>query len=334
MEIKNWTSLGSRTGPAAVGMNWSAVEKSMDSEKSLSGMQSIALAAIQHVLLTGSLPDDLPQSMVENPQFLQIVAQLEQLQEYLHALANGSLEPEIKLKGRMAGALKTLQSRLRQTQETLEQHTSEFTEERRVALEMMQEAQQVRAQVEAANASLQNRLEEVQALQMQLNEQIMRDPITGCFNRRYLEETLRREFSRAKREDYPLSLVMVDIDHFKQINDTYGHPAGDAVLQALGILLRGQTRAGDIVCRYGGDEFLLVLPNMKPDDVTRRAEAWRVAFHDMEIYYGELQLQSTISIGVAFTPEHGTDGDEVIRAVDKALYRAKNAGRNCVMSPA
>jgi diguanylate cyclase (GGDEF)-like protein len=355
MELKKWTIDGARIESAAYKLNWSAVGKIMDSEKPFTDTSSTGLTAIQHLLQTGVLPEDLPPDLLENPQFLQIVAHLEQLQEYSVSLANGNLEPELKLKGRMAGTLKTLQSNLRhltwqtqriasgdltqqvrfmgefstafnhmvtnlrQSQEILQQRAHELGEERR--------------EVEAANQTLQNRLEEIQALQAKLSEQAMRDPITGCFNRRYLEETLRREFSRAQREDYPLSLVMVDIDHFKQVNDTYGHPAGDAVLQALGILLRGHTRAGDIVCRYGGDEFLLVLPNMKLTDVLKRAEIWRAAFHDMEICYGELQMQSTISIGVASTQFHGTEADDVIRAVDKALYRAKNAGRDCVMPP-
>jgi diguanylate cyclase (GGDEF)-like protein len=327
----------------------------MDSEKPVTDASSVGLAPVLHYLQTGSLPDDLPQGFLEDPQFLQIVTHLEQLQECTISLANGNLEPELKLKGRMAASLKSLQSNLRhltwQTQRIASGDLSQevrFMGEFSIAFNFMvtnlrqsQDVLQQRAleldeerrEVEAANQTLQNRLEEIQALQARLREQAMRDPITGCFNRRYLEETLQREFSRARREDYPLSLVMVDIDRFKQINDTYGHPAGDAVLQALGILLHGQTRAGDIVCRYGGDEFLLVLPNIKLADALRRAEIWRMAFHDMEICYGDLQMQSTISIGIASTHLHGIEEDELIRAVDKALYRAKNSGRDCVMPP-
>jgi diguanylate cyclase (GGDEF)-like protein len=200
-------------------------------------------------------------------------------------------------------------------------------------MDLMADTQFARQELEATNAALENRIHEIQALQTQLREEAIRDTLTGCFNRRYLEETFRRELSRAQRENYPLSLAMVDIDRFKEVNDTYGHPAGDAVLQALGILLRGQTRAGDIVCRYGGDEFLLVLPNMKQADVMNRAEHWRKSFHEMEIYYGDLQLQATISIGVVSMPPHLPDADLMIRTVDQALYRAKHAGRDCVLPP-
>ncbi len=277
---------------------------SMDSENHALNRSSIILSALQSLLITGALPEDLPDEILADADFRQIASSV----EWLHAS-------------------------LQMSRESLDMRTTELENERKIALDLMADAQVARQEVEATNAALETRLQEIQALQAQLREQAIHDPITGCFNRRYLEETFHREISRAQRENYPLSLVMVDIDHFKQVNDTYGHPAGDAVLQALGILLRGQTRAGDIVCRYGGDEFLLVLPNMKQADVLNRAEAWRIGFRELEIFYGDVQVQATISLGIATTPEDGANADEMVRAVDKALYRAKHAGRDCVRPP-
>jgi diguanylate cyclase (GGDEF)-like protein/PAS domain S-box-containing protein len=191
-----------------------------------------------------------------------------------------------------------------------------------------------RAELLVANALMTVRLKQIQELQAQLREQAIRDPLTGLFNRRYLEETLQREFSRASREGYPIGVAMIDIDYFKQLNDANGHEAGDRVLQALAALLQAHTRAGDIVCRYGGEEFLLVLPGADPQQVQDRAEAWRHSFEATTIQLGEGLLRSTLSIGVATFPLNGETFDDVVRAADQALYRAKGDGRNCVRTRA
>jgi diguanylate cyclase (GGDEF)-like protein/PAS domain S-box-containing protein len=172
--------------------------------------------------------------------------------------------------------------------------------------------------------------EELRALQAQLREQAIRDPLTGLYNRRYLEETLRRDLARAERDGHPLGIIMGDIDHFKQLNDTYGHPAGDEVLRTLGRLLQHHARSSDIPCRYGGEEFVVVLPDMPLEAVRERAELMRRDFAGLRIAFGGAELIATLSIGVSGYPGHGKTADELIRAADLALYEAKRSGRNRV----
>ena len=165
-----------------------------------------------------------------------------------------------------------------------------------------------------------------------LLEQTIRDPLTGLFNRRYLDESLDRELARAKRDNVPLSLLMIDLDHFKRLNDTHGHQAGDEVLRHLGELIRHGARRADLPCRYGGEEFLLVLPNVPSDIAADRAEKWRLAFEQEKIIFGDsLVLSATFSAGVATYPDHGDNCQSLIRAADQALYNAKHSGRNRVV---
>ncbi len=164
-----------------------------------------------------------------------------------------------------------------------------------------------------------------------LREQTIRDPLTGLFNRRYLDESLPRELARARRENTPLSVVMLDIDHFKRLNDGYGHLAGDAVIRRLGALISKGARGGDLPCRYGGEEFLLVLPNMGIEAAVARAEQWRESFQQLSMQIGGESVSATFSAGVAAYPLHGEAVEPLIQAADKALYAAKNAGRNCVI---
>jgi diguanylate cyclase (GGDEF)-like protein/PAS domain S-box-containing protein len=183
-----------------------------------------------------------------------------------------------------------------------------------------------------AHGLLQTQLGEIRLLQAKLAEMAIRDGLTGLFNRRYLDETLEREIARARREGYPLSLVMIDVDRFKEINDTYGHQAGDEVLRALASQLHAQVRAEDVPCRYGGEEFLILLPGMPLAAATERAEAWRAEFSGHVVRFGNFELRNTASFGVASYPEHGKNPDELTRCADQALYRAKGEGRNRVVS--
>jgi len=184
--------------------------------------------------------------------------------------------------------------------------------------------------LQAANEELQGRFNEIQALQTQLSEQANRDPLTGLYNRRYLDSTLERELARCQREGQPLSLMLIDLDRFKQINDTYGHQAGDAVLRQLATMLGTQARQADVICRYGGEEFLLLLPQMSQAAALEKAEHWRRSFEQARVEFGEFRLQATLSIGIATYPGHGTTAQALIRGADEALYRAKNEGRNRV----
>ncbi|MEI7772736.1 MAG: GGDEF domain-containing protein, partial [Chloroflexales bacterium] len=166
-------------------------------------------------------------------------------------------------------------------------------------------------------------------------EQAIRDPLTGLFNRRYLEETLTRELHRAARNRYPVGVIMLDIDHFKQINDTYGHEAGDTVLRTLGALLLGMVRAGDVACRYGGEEFVLILPAASLAVIDSRAEAIRHAVGALEIVYHDLVLPPiTVSLGTSVVADAQASVAEALARADAALYAAKRAGRNCVVAHA
>lgn len=184
----------------------------------------------------------------------------------------------------------------------------------------------------AANAALQRNLREIDALQEQLREQAIRDPLTGLYNRRYLDATLERELARSRRDGQPLALILMDLDHFKRVNDTYGHQAGDEVLQQLARLLTEMARVGDVASRHGGEEFLLLMPTMSLATARERAEALRQAFAAMEISFGSLKLRATLSIGIAASPDHGSTAEDLFRHADRALYRAKHEGRNRVAS--
>jgi len=162
-----------------------------------------------------------------------------------------------------------------------------------------------------------------------LRQQSIRDPLTGLFNRRYLEESLDRDLHRAQRQQQSLGIIMLDIDYFKHFNDTFGHKAGDVVLRTLGQFLKENIRGSDIVCRYGGEEFLLILPEACIADAKQRAEQLRQGIRQLDIQYQDSSLGPvTISLGVACFPEHGSTGEALIRAADAALYCAKRRGRD------
>ncbi len=204
------------------------------------------------------------------------------------------------------------------------------------AVAMMDITARVKAEdaLRLANAQLETRLAEIEALQGQLREQAIRDPLTGLFNRRYMQETFEMALAHAERLNEPIGVLLMDVDHFKAFNDVHGHKAGDLVLEALGRLLRATTRQMDIACRYGGEEFVLLMPGATLEMAARRAEMWRGAFAAEPLSYAGRGLQATLSVGVAAYPVHGRSVDELLRAADVALYQAKSAGRNCVRAPA
>jgi diguanylate cyclase (GGDEF)-like protein/PAS domain S-box-containing protein len=165
-----------------------------------------------------------------------------------------------------------------------------------------------------------------------LREQSLRDHLTGLFNRRYMEETLKRELLRAARKSLSLGIIMLDVDDFKHFNDTYGHAAGDAVLRKMGNLLLRHVRGEDIACRYGGDEFIIVLPDTTLEVTIARAGViceFAKQFHLQ--FEGQTLPTVTLSLGVAAFPEDGTTSTAILRAVDTALYRAKREGSGRVV---
>lgn len=191
-------------------------------------------------------------------------------------------------------------------------------------------SKQTEADLRKVNARLQAQLTEIENLHAQLREEAIRDGLTRLFNRRFMEETLDREISIVQRDPRPISVVMLDVDLFKSINDTYGHQAGDAVLQTLGVMLLENTRQSDIACRFGGDEMVVVMPGADMKVALSRAEEWRKAFSKMVFTFGQETMSTTLSLGVASFPDQARSPNELLTAADKALYHAK-VNRNLVV---
>jgi diguanylate cyclase (GGDEF)-like protein/PAS domain S-box-containing protein len=168
-------------------------------------------------------------------------------------------------------------------------------------------------------------------LRDELREQSIRDSLTGLYNRRYMEEALKQQMSRVTRQLHPLGIVMIDIDHFKRFNDTYGHAAGDALLRELGEFLQTHVRSEDIACRYGGEEFTLILPDASLEAAQQRAEELRQEVRHLQMQAGQAHEVITLSLGVAIYPQHGGTIETVLQAADSALYRAKQEGRDRVV---
>jgi diguanylate cyclase (GGDEF)-like protein len=168
-------------------------------------------------------------------------------------------------------------------------------------------------------------------LRSDLRSLSIHDPLTELFNRRCMEEALLMELKRSERGGQPVGIVMLDIDHFKAFNDAHGHAAGDELLRAIGAFLRARLRGGDLACRYGGEEFLLILPDASREATRQRAEELRLAVKDLDVRLADRRLGPvSLSFGVAVFPEHGGTRDEILRAADAALYRAKDGGRDQV----
>src|SRR5207248_6754475 len=181
----------------------------------------------------------------------------------------------------------------------------------------------VASQIALSLASLQ--------LRETLREQSIRDPLTGLFNRRFLEESLERELQIASRKKQALAVLFLDLDHFKRFNDTFGHDAGDMVLQSFADLLRTFFRATDICCRFGGEEFAIILPESSAQDAAARANVLRSKVKNLRVQYKQQNLGSlSLSAGVAAFPEHASSSDELLKIADQCLYESKARGRDVV----
>ena len=185
-----------------------------------------------------------------------------------------------------------------------------------------------------ANSIIQRDMKQVesQAHQLALNEihlqeLSVRDYLTNLFNRRYLEESLERETQRAARKQGSLGIIMLDVDHFKHINDNLGHATGDTVLREVGKFLANQIRQSDIACRYGGDEFALILPDTSLEVTMERAEQLKNGIKNLN-----LPVVVTFSLGISVFPDDGSDGETLLKSADIALYRAKHHGGNRVIA--
>lgn len=182
------------------------------------------------------------------------------------------------------------------------------------------------------NENLKQKIAEIETLQIKLKEEAIRDHLTGLYNRRFLQETLNREIAHADRARVSLSLAMIDLDHFKNINDTYGHALGDLFLISLASLLQKKTRNTDVCCRYGGEEFVIVMPTASSEEAKQRVDQLREEFSKIKIDTGKDEACMTLSAGVASYPLHGDDDKSLLDAADRALYTAKAKGRNRVVA--
>lgn len=242
--------------------------------------------------------------------------------ELLEAIDSEDPEPQVTLQGRYLdisrGQVRDERGRLRGRVLILRDVTALRMSER---------------QLREANIRLTTQLQTIQTLQEGLREQALRDPLTGLYNRRYMEETLGRELERARRDSEPLSLLMIDLDHFKALNDEHGHAAGDRVLRWFGDLIRTKVRPGDVACRYGGEEFLIIMPAASEEVALARADEIRMAFARLvpiasDHQYGDV----TLSAGIATYPHDADNPSELRRNADVALYAAKSAGRDRVVA--
>ncbi len=195
-----------------------------------------------------------------------------------------------------------------------------------------EELSQIGAAFDEMTQALQDRDVELKQVLGKLSDQATTDPLTGLYNRRYLMDFLHRELERARRGATPVAAILLDLDHFKRINDTFGHAAGDLVLTEIAGLLKRHIRGSDIVCRHGGEEFVLVLPGASLEGARQRAENIRNLVKSFDLKYHDQPLGTiTASLGVALFPDHAAEGESLLHAADEALYDAKGAGRDRVV---
>lgn len=187
----------------------------------------------------------------------------------------------------------------------------------------LHEARLLQSQKKLAN-QLHEAVEEKSALQ----ERVTRDPLTGLYNRGYLDDALSREIGRAGREGKPLAIIMLDLDYFKKVNDQYGHAAGDEVLKTLAELLKKGARESDLICRYGGEEFVAIMPNMLVDQALERGHSWRKQLEETQVVVGDVTIRVTLSAGIAVFPDDGNSPDQLLVRADEMLYQSKREGRN------
>jgi diguanylate cyclase (GGDEF)-like protein/PAS domain S-box-containing protein len=182
-----------------------------------------------------------------------------------------------------------------------------------------------------ANQQLEVQLRRIRELHEQMREQAIRDDLTGVHNRRHFVAVAEHELERARRHESTLSLVMMDVDHFKNVNDAYGHLTGDVALKAVGSMLSATTRVGDLACRLGGEEFAVLLMGIGHEGAIERAEKWRSTLAEMTIQADGTALKLTASFGVATFPGQAASLVELMKVADTRMYRAKALGRDRVI---
>lgn len=204
------------------------------------------------------------------------------------------------------------------------------TLEKRV-VERTQELEAAQKNLHKANVELKTQLDEITALEKAVRELAIHDALTNLYNRRYLSDRLAAEFNRAQHENHQIAFLLLDIDHFKMVNDLFGHQNGDLVLKQVGKIVTSKSRQSDVACRYGGEEFMVVMFNIDLPDVLTRAEYFRKTIEEFRLAHNGREICITASIGIAVYPLHGDNQDQILYCADAALYQAKNAGRNRVV---
>lgn len=179
-----------------------------------------------------------------------------------------------------------------------------------------------------AHRTIRLQRDELMASKVALQELATHDPLTGLYNRRFLDAVMPRELARSQREGKPLAVIMLDLDHFKIVNDNYSHAAGDEVLKTLTRLLTKDARESDLICRYGGEEFIAIMPNMATAQALERVESWRKQLEETVVVHNDFKIRVTMSAGIAVFPEHGETPDVLLNRADEMLYKSKREGRN------
>jgi len=232
---------------------------------------------------------------------------------------------------------KSIDSFLRPIARKLHRHTANLE---RMNAQLDRGVAERDAQLEVVRAALNQEIkkrlwaeQELTQANLRLQDQALHDGLTGLYNRRYVEESLVREESRARRSGQSFGVMMIDIDNFKRFNDTLGHAAGDAVLRTIGQYMQSEARGEDIISRYGGEEFVLVMAHASQSAVLERAERLRRGVQELAIEYESQRVGPvTISVGIGAFPDHGESGQAVLRVADAALYKAKQSGRDRVVA--
>ena len=265
-----------------------------------------------------------------------VIAKPVEPQEVLDAVSTALLEPPVAPAEAELRDRSTIESHLGAISESMHRHVVELED---VSRKLEQRAIESTAQLETARAALKEEVskrlvaeEDLTQANRRLHEQAMRDPLTGLYNRRYLMDFFERELHRARRGGERLGVMMIDIDHFKRCNDTFGHAAGDAVLSAVAKYMLSLVRGEDMLCRYGGEEFVLVQAKASAEAVMQRAERFREGTRSLDIVHdGQGVGPVTLSIGIAMFPDHAATSEALLQVADVALYRAKGSGRNRVV---
>jgi len=274
---------------------------------------------LRRVLEDAEGPRDLPEHLSSRAMVSDLFQGLWAVRTLAQELSSGNLRTEVRGHGFVLGALKNLQSALR--------HLTWQT--RRIADGDLH--QQVRFLGEFSD-SFNRMVGQLRSFQQLLRDQATRDALTGLYNRRFLEEVLPREMALASRSGKPLAFLMLDVDHFKQVNDRWGHDAGDAVLVSLAGYLADNVREGDLCFRLGGEEFLVLLAGQSAEDAEKVANRLREGFESLAVRTPQGgTLHVTFSGGIALLPTHGSTAEEVLHRADEALYQAKSLGRNRIV---